>query len=167
VDGGAVKLSPKVQKLLAAQRKFAKFPYLIKISHETGHGFPMYFANAPEDITYAENIYNAASFSIEPPDRDGSNIGDATLTLSAIDQFWIQKIRENQKPARIQFMAVIAYNDDNTGIEGIEPMEDISFILRAASFNEMAITWTMVFDENMAINIPADTCNAMATPGCS
>jgi len=167
LDGGAVKLSPKVQKLLAAQRKIAKFPFLIKVTHETDHEFPMYFVNAPDDVTYKGNIYHAASFSIEPPDRDGSKIGDATLTLSAIDQFWIQKIRENQKPAKLEFVAVILYDDDRTGIEGIEAMENICFTLRAASFNEIAVTWTMVFDENMAINVPADTCNAMATPGCS
>jgi hypothetical protein len=162
-----VKLSPKVQKLLASQRKIAKFPFLIKILHDTDISFPMYFVNAPENVTYQGNIYNAASFTIEPPDRDGAKIGDATLTLSAIDQFWIQKIRENQKPARLEFVAVIIYDDEKNGIEGIEAMENMSFTLRAASFNEIAVTWTMVFDENMAINVPADTCNAMTTPGCA
>jgi hypothetical protein len=161
-----MKPSPKAQKLLASQRTQAKFPYLIKIDHDDDPDFPMYFANSSESITYGGNIYNAASFSIQPPDRDGAKIGDATLTISAIDQFWIQKIRENQKPAKLTFVAVIVYDGDN-GIEGIERLEENSFTLRAASFNELAITWTMVFDENMAIIVPADTCNAMTTPGCA
>jgi len=162
-----MKLKPKVQKLLAEQRKFAEFPFLIKVSHETDLEFPMYFVNASEDVTYKGIIYHAASFSIDPPDRDGSKIGDATLTLSTVDQEWIVRIRRNQKPAKLEFVAVIIYDDTQTGIECIEPLEDMSFTLRAASFNEIAVTWTMVFDENMAINVPADTCNAMTTPGCS
>jgi hypothetical protein len=89
------------------------------------------------------------------------------LTLSTVDQFWIEKIRKNQKPAKINFVAVIVFDDAQIGVESIEPLEEMSFTLRAASYNEIAVTWTMVFDENMAINVPADTCNAMTTPGCS
>jgi len=160
-----MKLSAKVQQLLARQKKIARFPYLIKIDHEDPI-FPLYFANSDEPITYEGDIYNASSFTIDPPSRDGDKIGDATLTLSAIDQFWIQKIRSTQKPAKLFFTAVIVY-DENNGIEGIEPMEEISFTLRVARFNEISITWTMVFDERMAIVVPADTCNAMTTPGCA
>ena len=160
-------LSAKVQKLLARQRKVARFPYLIKITHEEDTAFPMFFANASEDIEYDGDIYNSASFTIEPPSRDGDKVGDATITLSAIDQFWIQKIRANQKPAKLLLMAVIVYDDENTGIEGVEPMEEISFTLRVARFNEVSVTWTMVFDERMAIIVPADTCNVMNTPGCA
>ena len=162
-----MKLPPKAQKLLASQRKLAQFPYLIKITHKEDSSFPMYFANSSEDITYEGNIYNAASFTVQPPDRDGSKIGDAALTISAIDQFWIQKIRQNHKPAKLHFVAVIVYNDEQTGIEGVEAMEEITFTLRAAGFNETSVTWTMVFDENMAVIVPADTCNAMTTPGCA
>jgi hypothetical protein len=161
-----MKLSAKVQKLLARQRKVARFPYLIKIDHDDDPQFPFYFVNADENITFQGRIYNAASFSIDPPSRDGDKIGDATLTISAIDQFWIQKIRSTHKPARLLFMAVIVYGEHDV-IEGIEPMEEIGFTLRVARFNEISVTWTMVFDERMSIQVPADTCNAMTTPGCA
>jgi len=167
MDGGnLMKLSAKVQRLLAMQRKIARFPYLIRIDHEDDPVFPLYFANSDETITFEGNIYNPANFTIDPPSRDGDKIGDATLTLSAIDQFWIQKIRSTQKPAKLLFLAVIVYNENNE-IESVEPMEEISFTLRVARFNEISITWSMVFDERMAILVPADTCNAMNTPGCA
>jgi hypothetical protein len=166
MDGGdLMKLSAKVQKLLARQRKIARFPYLIKIDHEEDPIFPLYFVNADESVTFEGNIYNSASFTIDPPSRDGDKIGDATLTLSAIDQFWIQKIRSVQKPAKLLFMAVIVY-DEIEGV-GVEPMEEISFTLRVARYNEVSVTWTMVFDERMAVIVPVDTCNAMTTPGCA
>jgi hypothetical protein len=164
--GGSMTLSAKAQKLLARQRKIARFPYLVKIEHDEDPQFPLYFANADEDITFQGKIYNAASFSIDPPGRDGDKIGDAALTISAIDQFWIRKIRSARKPARLVFMAVISYDGQN-GIEGIEPVEEIGFTLRAARFNEMSVTWTMVFDERMAVIVPSDSCDAMNAPGCS
>lgn len=156
-------MTPFAAKQIARQRTAAKFPYLIKITHPEYP--PMLYVNSKTDLQFNGEIYNAASFSIQPPDRDGSKIGDATLTISAIDQVWTEKIRSTQKPAKIQFIAVIVY--EGNSIVGIEALEENSFTLRGASWNETAITWQMVFDENMAIIVPADKCNAMTCPGCA
>ena len=155
--------SAYVQKLIASQRTAAKFPYLIEITHPEYP--PMCYANASEDITYDGKIYYSASFSIQPPESDETKIGDATLTISAIDQIWIEKIRATQKPAQIRFIAVIVY--ENGIVKGVEPLEDNSFTLRAASFNEVSISWSMSFDENMAIEVPCDICDAITAPGCA
>jgi hypothetical protein len=163
MDGGQLMPNARAQLEIASQRTAARFPYLIKITHPD---YPdMFFANSSQDITYKSDIYNAATFSVQPPDRDGSKIGDATLTMSAIDQVWIEKIRGTQKPAKLQFIAVIVYDQGST--IGIEPLEENSFTLRAASWNELAITWNMVFDEVQSILIPSDLCNAQTAPGCS
>jgi hypothetical protein len=163
VAGGGLKA--KIQQLLARQRKNGSFPYLIQIEYEDGgRTVTMNYVNEAEDITFEGKVYNAASFHIEPPGRDGDKIGDATLTISAIDQFWIQKIRAAQKPAKLLFIAVVVYED---GSRMAERMEEMSFTLRVARFNEMSITWTMVFDERMSIVVPSDACNAMTTPGCA
>jgi hypothetical protein len=154
--------SPKVQKLLAAQRTAANFPYLIKISHsEYGD---MYFANSSDDINYNGDIYNAASFSIQPPDAEGAKIGNATLTISAIDQFWIERIRQTQIPAELRFIAAIVYDESGMGIEALE---ENSFILRAANWNEISISWEMSFDERMNYIITSTKCTPMTVPGCA
>jgi len=159
--------SARVQKIIASQRVAAEFPYLIKIHHPDIHSpdyYEMFFANSSENITYKDDIYIAASFSIQPPDQDGSKIGDATLTISAIDQFWIEKIRETQTPARLQFIAAIVMDDGNTGIE---PLEENSFTLRAASWNELSISWDLSFDERMGYIITSVKCTPLAVPGCA
>jgi len=155
--------SPKVQRMLAAQRTAAKFPYLIKISHEE-YG-DMYFVNSSDNILYNGDIYNAASFSIQPPSVEGAKIGNATLTLSAIDQFWIERIRSTQIPAQLQFIAAIIY--DEYGAMGIESLEENSFILRAANWNELSISWEMSFDERMNLVITSIKCTPMTVPGCA
>jgi hypothetical protein len=149
------------RRQITQQRTAASFPCLIEITHPE---YPeMLYTNASENITYDGKVYNAATFSIQPPDRDGSKIGDATLTMSAVDQVWIEKIRSTQKPAKLRFIAVIVYQEGS--IAGIEPLEENTFTLRAANWNEIAITWSMHFDENMAIVVPAEKCNAQTTPG--
>ena len=156
--------SAKVQKLLAAQRTTAMFPCLIKISHPEYSD--MYFANSSYNINYNGNIFNAASFSIQPPDVEGAKIGNATLTISAIDQFWIEKIRQTQIPAELQFIAVIVY-DESGGYAGVEVLEENSFVLRSANWNEISISWEMSFDERMNFIITSIKCTPMTVPGCA
>jgi hypothetical protein len=156
-------ISPFSKRQITQQRTAASFPCLIAITHDD---YPdMFYTNGSENIIFEGNVYNAAAFSIQPPDRDGSKIGDATLTMSAIDQVWIEKIRGTQKPAKLRFIAVIVYQEGS--IAGIEPLEENRFTLRAASWNEVSISWTMHFDENMAVIVPAEKCTAQTTPGIS
>jgi hypothetical protein len=150
------------QREIARRNTQAKFPMLIKI---TGEGLgDLYYANSDQDIIYDGHTYLASVFSLEPPDRDGDRIGNARITISAIDQEWILRIRSVQKPARLHFIAVILYGDGNMQIE---KLEENSFTLRAASWNEIAISWDLVFDENMTILLPAEDCTVLTCPGCA
>jgi hypothetical protein len=154
-------MTNKAEQLMAIRQTYAKFPYLIKITHDT-FGIFLY-ANADEDITYNGEVYKASYFTIDSPDKEGSSIGNGQLTISSVDQFWIEKIRTTQLAAHITFIAVIVYN--NGIVSGIEPIERMEFTLRSVNWGEDTITWAMVFDENMAIVVPCDKCTALKTPG--
>ena len=156
-------ISPRTQKILASQRTNAIFPCLIKITHAD---FPdMYFANSSQDINYNGNIYNAATFELQPPEHEGPRIGNATLTISAIDQFWIQRIREIQTPAELQFIAAIIHEE--SGSFGIDPLEENLFTLRTANWNELSLSWDLSFDERMGYIITSTGCTPMIAPGCA
>jgi hypothetical protein len=156
-------MTHKAEQLIARQETYAKFPFLIKITHKEFGIFR--YANSDEDITYDGEVYQAAYFTVDPPDKDEGKIGDAALTISAVDQFWIEKIRDTQIAARITFMAAIVYDDGV--ISGVEPIEEMDFTLRSVNWNEEAITWAMVFDENMAIIVPCDKATALKCPGAA
>jgi hypothetical protein len=157
-------MTPRTQKILASVEKQGKFPYLIEISHPDYN--TMYFANSSENIVYNTNIYNSASFSIQPPDKDGSKIGSAALTISAIDQFWIERIRAITTPAELRFAAVIVY-DEQGGMAGIESLEENNFTCRLANWNEISISWDLSFDERMGFIITSVKCTPMTAPGCA
>jgi hypothetical protein len=151
------------KRQITQQRTAASFPCLIEITHDD---YPeMCYTNASEFIIYGGKIYNEAVFSIQPPDRDGSRIGDAVLTMSAVNQEWIERIRGTQKPAKLRFIAALVYEEGF--MAGIEPLEDNSFTLRSAVWNETSISWALHFDENMAVIITSIKCNAQITPGCA
>jgi len=153
----------KIQKLLASQEVFAKLPCLIKVTHET-YGI-MYFANSDKDVVYTGDNYVASRFEVQPPAIEGERIGNATLTISAVDQSWIQKIRVTQIPAILEFVAVIEYDDE--GILRIEPLEENYFTLRAANWTEMSISWEMSFDERQGYVLTSVKCTPQISPGCA
>jgi hypothetical protein len=156
-------MTPIVQKILSRHESLAKFPYLIKITHP--EYADMLYANSTENILFRGDIYNSATFSLQPPDLDGPRVGAASLTISAIDQVWIEKIRMTQVPAQLQFIAVIDYDD--TGIAGIEAVDENSFTLRAAKWDEKSITWDLIFDERQAYIITSIKCTPQVAPGCA
>jgi hypothetical protein len=156
-------MTNKAEQLIARQETYAKFPFLIKVTHETFGIFR--YVNSDQDITYDGEVYQAAYFTIDPPDRDGGKVGDGRITISAVDQFWIEKIRQTQITAAITFIAVIQYDDG--AISGVEPIDEIDFTLRSANWTEDAITWDMAFDENMANIVPCEKCTALIAPGVS
>jgi hypothetical protein len=155
-------MTRKAEQLIARMETYAKFPYLIKVTHPMFNP-PLYFANSDADIEYDDNTYKAAYFSITPPDKDGEKIGDGQLTFSAVDQFWVEKIRSTQIAAKIKFLAMIVYDDGV--ISGVEPIEEIDFTLRAVDWNENTITWNMAFDSTMSVIVPCDKATALKCPG--
>jgi hypothetical protein len=157
-------MTHKAEQLIARMETYAKFPYLIKVTHPA-FDTPLYFANSGEDIDYGGQTYKASYFTITPPDKDSGKIGDGQLTMSAVDQFWIEKIRSTQTAAKIKFLAAIVYDDGV--ISGVESIEEIDFTLRTVNWNEDTITWAMVFDENMSINVPCDRSTALKCPGAA
>jgi hypothetical protein len=156
-------ISAKTQREIARREKHATFPYLIQVEHEEFGNF--YYANSSGDITYAGRVYQSATFSIDPPDRDGSKIGNASITISDVDQFWVQKIRTTNRAAKIHFIAGIRYNDNGT--MRFEVLEKNSFTLRLATYNGVMVTWEMEFDLTQTFVLNAVSASAAIAPGCA
>lgn len=158
-------MNSRIKNEMMKMETFAKFPYLIEITHYLNDGTENIYryANSDENIEFEGNVFNAGYFKITPPERSSNYISDAKLTISAVDQTWIQKIRETQKRAKVRFVAVIQYDDEN-GVEAVEPIEDIEFELTKANWNETEIQWVMEFDNLMDINVPIDEMTSLNCP---
>lgn len=156
-------ISNKAKQKLLRMETYAKFPYLIEITLHDGTKYR--YANCDEDVTFEGFVYEAGFFKIEPPDTNESEIGNGKLVISAVDQKWIEIIRTQTHRAAIRFVGAIVYNDGTT-YDTVEPIEDTEFTLTEAEWNDLTISWTMVFDEWMTINIPCDIATSRKVPGC-
>lgn len=145
----------------------AKFPYLVRI-HNDDYG-DLFYANCDRAVSYGGDEYEPAWFEFSPPERSESSIGNASITISALPDekgdSWVSRIRGTQKRSTIEIVAVMVYEEG--GRTECEAVEGMRFELTGASWNDEAITWQMVFDDNMNILVPCDICTANVTPGCA
>lgn len=159
-------MDSKAKQQMLRMRVHAKFPYLIEIKHYTDASDPTVYdvyryANSDNDIEFDGETYSASVFSVQPAEKKTDGFSDAKLTISAVDQTWITRIRNTPvraKRAEIRFVAVIQY--ENNGTETVEAIEEEDFILTLADWNDTEIQWTMKFDELMDIQIPLLTLDS-------
>lgn len=160
-------LSAKAKNEIMKMETYAKFPYLIEITrfyteNEVEKTEILRYANCDEDVTFENKIFSDGYFEISPPEKNTKEISDAKLTISAIDQSWITKIRQTERRAKIRFIASIQYQENS--IESIEPIDDILFELMQAQWNESTIQWTMEFDNLLDVNIPCEELSSLNCP---
>lgn len=141
-------LDNKAQQEILRMETQALFPYLIEV---TIGNEVLRYANTDDNIIFDDNEYIASYFKISPPERTKDSIKDASITISALDGEWIARIRQMNERAKIRFVACIIY-DKNERV--IEPIDDITFMLTNASWNDTTIQWTMKFDDLLDIRMP-------------
>lgn len=138
-------------------------PYLVEIHNDDLGTFR--YANIDGNVTYEGNTYAPAYFQIDPPEKTESGIGNAKITISAVDQKWIKRIRSTRKRSSMRLISVVIY-EDGGNIE-VEAVEEMSFKLTAAEWNEISISWEMEFDDVMQINVACDVADSLNMPGCA
>lgn len=156
-------LSNKAKKEILRTSTTSFFPYLLEIYHPNYGTFRYANTSGIEGVTFEGNFYQSASFDIQPPEHTNTGVSNASLTLSAIDQEWIIKIRETHTKATAKLIEAICIIGEN-GIE-VESAESISFSLTQVQWNDLQITWTLVFDDSMDISVPIDVATQATVPG--
>lgn len=154
----------RTAKLLMEKMEIqAKFPYLIEVTYNKNNGTSeiLRFANTDEDVTFEGHTFTAGFFRLTLPERTTSGFTDASITISAVDQTWVERIRTSNKRSTIRFIAVIEHYENGTTIE---PIEDMEFVLTNANITETTIQWTMKFDDLFDIKVPYDECNDRVCP---
>lgn len=156
-------LSAYAKQQMLRMETQAMFPYLVEITVPNDTENEIYrYANTSEDVIFEDNTYTASCFKITPPEKTESTIKDAKITISAIDNFWIEKIRETSTRCSIRFVAIIQYEKDNS--KYIEKIDDINFMLTNASWTESTIEWTMKFDDRLDVKVPCQKLSSFICP---
>ncbi len=154
-------ITPKAAQQLARLSTSAYFPILLEIESPVFDGGIIRLVNNTVDLVYNGNTFRAASFEFTPPKNTDKKIGNATLSISTINQEVIIAIRSMQDRAKAKAIAAFYYEE---GILNFEPLEEWSFILAKVSWNEIVATWEMLHDDRMETVAIADRLTPQKCP---
>lgn len=152
------------QQMLRLSSK-AYFPILLEIESAVFAGGVMRLVNNETDLEYNGYTYRAASFRFTPPKYSDKKMGNATLSISTINQEVIVAIRSMTERASARVVA--AFYFDDAGVLTFESMEEWTFQLAKVSWGDIVATWEMIYDdvmENVAIadRLTPQKCPALA-----
>lgn len=152
------------QKKIVRTNTDASFPFFIDIYYKDKQGIfhQENYVNADEAKVFNGITYEPLYFSVTPPSQDNTSVTDGKITMSDIDNGFIEKIRNTQERIKCVFVAGIVY--DESGEEIIEEIETMTFFLVKAQWNESELSFTMMFDDRMNLNVPLDVANVMKVP---
>lgn len=118
-------------------------------------------------VTYKGHTWLPCAFDFTPPELDGSKIGTASISISAIDA----RVRILLRSIRIEseVSVIAAFNKiekDNSGkfIYKFIPLETTKFIMSSASSNNTIATFNLTYETSLNQNVPFDVATQDRVP---
>lgn len=154
--------TPKAKQQMFRLSTSAKFPALLEITHPSLDGGVLRLINSDQSVEYNGKLFNAANFSYTAPKYSDKQMGDGSITISAIDQSIIVAIRKMNGRAKAVVVAAFYFDE---GILLFESMEEWKFSLTQVSWDNLSATWQMQYDDRMRIMAPCDKMTPQKCPG--
>jgi hypothetical protein len=140
---------------LAAQTNEVVLTFLTVTYGGSSH----YFVNNMASVVKDGQTYSPFAFAVTlPPDKDG-NIGDATLTIDAVDRSIITAIRNATNRIIVNIVVALASDPDTDEVDlGTFEWKDISY-------NKVQVSGTLAYADVLDVLIPNLTITPTLVPG--
>lgn len=117
-------------------------------------------------VTYKGKRYLPARFEFTPPEEDGKTVGQASITLSAIDSRVVQMLRSIELQCEVTVMAAFAKmaSKDGKVIMKFYPLEQLKAKIPSANYNRTTAQLTLVYKDVLKLNVPRDTATKNILP---
>jgi hypothetical protein len=120
---------------------------------------PIYVVNNSVAITRGGNVFAPFAFKVDLPVEKDGEIGNAKLTIDAVDLSIITSIRSITTPATVAIVIALSDTPDTTEVDlG-------SFTWKNIIYNSLQVTGDLTYDEVLDILIPALTFTPQYVPG--
>ena len=126
---------------------------------EYGH---LRLINCPTPVRYNGHKYLPAYFAASLPEEDGQKVGNASLTISAIDQRIIQIIRSITTQPKCVIESLFAKMNDDTFV--FRKLNKYEFVMDSVSWDDVSAKWELIFDPVAQINVPRDKGSSIRCP---
>lgn len=111
-------------------------------------------------VIYKGKKYLACKFNYTPPEEDGKSIGQASITLSAIDSRVVQLLRSVEVECEISVVAAFAKSvtvlEDETERTTYKfyPLDELKGNLQSASYNRVTAQLNLSSKNVLQLNVP-------------
>lgn len=126
--------------------------------------------NDSNGVVYKGKKYVPAAFSFVPPEEDGSKIGQATITLSAIDSRVVQMLRSVELQSEVTVVAafakktVVQENGKEKTTFMFYPLDSLKAKMTSANYNRTTAQLTLVYKDVLKLNVPRDVATKDQLP---
>lgn len=120
-------------------------------------------------VVYKGKKYLPASFEFTPPEEDGKTVGQASITLSAIDSRVVQMLRSIELQCEVTVMAAFAKLVSENGKTTFRfyPLDQIKTRMPSATYNRTTAQLSLVYKNALKLNIPRDKATKNQLPSVS
>ena len=159
-------ITNKSKNKITKQNVDARFIHLVDVWHEdVGH---FLYTDSDEEIFYDGQTWGKYDIDVVRPEVTSTGVSNGSISISSVDQTWIERIRNlNAVPGNERFKArligIMEYEEGNETVQ--ECLFDENYMLSDANWDGTTLSWTMIYDDNWAINIPVITCNSLVAYG--
>lgn len=112
-------------------------------------------------VVYRGKKYLPCRFEYNPPEEDGKTIGQASITLSAIDSRVVQMLRSIELQCEINVMA--AFTKSGNRYKFL-PLDQLAAKVSSASYNRTTAQMNLVYKDVLKLNLPRDVATKNKLP---
>lgn len=118
-------------------------------------------------VNYKGKTYLPCTFDYSAPEVDGSKVGSASLTITALDSRIKKLIRSIKLPSEVKVTSIFMREDKegNNYIYKFKPLDMKPFTMTTASTDGKAATFNLGFRNFGGTNVPYDVATSDRTPG--
>lgn len=117
-------------------------------------------------VIYQGKKYIPARFDFTPPEETGKTIGNASITLSAIDSRVVQMLRSIELQCQVTVMAMFAKKTTSSGSTTymFYPLDHLRTKMDSANYNRVTAQLNLVFKDVLKLNVPRDKATKNQLP---
>ena len=105
------------------------------------------------------------SFDFTRPSEDGKKIGNATISISALDQRIIEIIREIKDDEPVAVIEAFFMKEGNDFL--FSKLYHYDFLMKSVDWSDISANFELIFDNTMQQNVPKDLGTIFRCPGAN
>lgn len=129
------------------------------------------FISDENKVIYNGHTWLPCAFNYTPPDVDGTKVGNASISISALDARVKMLLRTITVASEISVIATFAKVEKEEGsgkfIYKFVKLNSLNFTAPSASCNNTTATFNLLFDRALSMNVPVDVATEDRVPSAT